>query len=602
MARGTGLEYVYDEQLIGAARPAYMNQIVHSQAKAVNFRVAAAILIVIACALAISTYNYFGHTWDEPEHIAAGMQLLDKDIYTYDIQHPPLARLAMAIGPYLAGARSFGEPGPSGEQEGRDLLYRTGKYDLLLTLARLGMLPFLIVLLGSTWLWAKRYYGLAEATLAVFFLVATPPILGHAAVAALDIPGAALCTLAFYLILRWFESGTWKFALAGGFASGLAIATKLSALPFIPLVALAWTLTWIWRRGRNTSSTLAHTARAAREQLRLRWWGQALCIAALALLCGMFSYGFSFRYIVTEQYPYNAALSYLFGASGWAHELTHAIARHIPLPVGFERLIWSIDALRHHNQAGHLSYLLGHFSTSGFRYFYVVALAVKTPLPLLLLGVGGLALLGKRAREKDWLHIAPLTAFLTLLAFCSFYSHINIGLRHVFVLYPLLAIAASVFSLHVWRRYRQLSVRAALIVLLVAQADALANSYPDYLAYFNVAAGRHPEKILIDSDLDWGQDLKRLDKRLNELHVTKFGFVYRGTADVVGERLPGVWMVQPFTPATGWIAASIYARETVSQGQAFAWLKRYQPLERIGKSIDLYYIPETTGPMTRARD
>jgi hypothetical protein len=114
-------------------------------------------------------------------------------------------------------------------------------------------------------------------------------------------------------------------------------------------------------------------------------------------------------------------------------------------------------------------------------------------------------------------------------------------------------------------------------------------------------AGSRPERILIDSDLDWGQDLKRLKTRLDELHVTRFGFVYRGSADVIGERLPGVWMAQPFEPATGWIAASVYARDTVLQGQAFAWLKDYKPVERIGKSIDLYFIAEPAEPGKRER-
>jgi len=134
-----------------------------------------------------------------------------------------------------------------------------------------------------------------------------------------------------------------------------------------------------------------------------------------------------------------------------------------------------------------------------------------------------------------------------------------------------------------------------LAALLAWQISSLWIEYPDYLPYFNFIAGDHPEKMLIDSDLDWGQDLQRLEMRLTELHVKKFGFVYRGSADVVGEHLPGVWMVQPFNPGTGWIAASLYARDTVSQGKAFEWLKRYRPLERIGKTIDLYYIPEKLG-------
>jgi len=544
-------------------------------------------IIIASCALVASTYHYFRHTWDEPEHLAAGVQLIDKHIYTYDQQHPPLARLAMAIGPYLAGARSFGEPGPSGEQEGRDLLYRTGNYTLLLTLARIGMLPFFVVLLFATWKWTKELYGTGAAYIAIILLIATPPILGHAGIAALDVPVTALCTLAGYFMLRWLQSHTWKEAALTAVVAGLAIGTKLSALPFLALIAGAWSLCWLIATGHALS----------RKDVA-RWMGQSCSILFVALLCAMFCYGYSFRIMVDDAHPYNLALSYLFGYSGWAHNLSHDIARHIPLPVGFERLVWSIEALVKHNTDGHLSYLMGHFSKTGFRSFYLIALLVKTPLPLLIFGVAGIVFmlwqLCSHQWRQRWIYAAPAVAFVVLLVFCIFYSHINIGVRHVFVLYPLMCIAAAALMVRLWERFNTVPVRSALVAAILLQVSTLVSSYPDYLPYFNILAGDHPEKILIDSDLDWGQDLQRLEQRLNELHVTKFGFVYRGSADVIGERLPGVWMVQPFNPATGWIAASIFARDTVSQGEAFGWLKQYQPVERIGKSIDLYYIPDNT--------
>src|ERR1700733_12012296 len=71
-----------------------------------RWSLAAPVLLgVLACTLCISTYHIFGNFWDEPEHIAAGLVLIDRGEYRYDNQHPPLARLAAAIGPYLGGAR-----------------------------------------------------------------------------------------------------------------------------------------------------------------------------------------------------------------------------------------------------------------------------------------------------------------------------------------------------------------------------------------------------------------------------------------------------------------------------------------------------------------
>jgi hypothetical protein len=111
---------------------------------------AAALLALLAVRAVRQHLSVFGNFWDEPEHIAAGLVLIDRGEYRYDNQHPPLARLAAAIGPYLAGARFHGEPQPVGEAAGRELLYDSPvSYDTVLTLARLGMLPFLLLLLAA---------------------------------------------------------------------------------------------------------------------------------------------------------------------------------------------------------------------------------------------------------------------------------------------------------------------------------------------------------------------------------------------------------------------------------------------------------------------
>jgi len=112
---------------------------------------------------------------------------------------------------------------------------------------------------------------------------------------------------------------------------------------------------------------------------------------------------------------------------------------------------------------------------------------------------------------------------------------------------------------------------------------------PDYLPYFNEAVA-HPDHVLVDSDLDWGQDLRRLEHRLAELAVAHLSLAYRGTADLSREALPPFEPLLPWHAVTGWIAISALAREHDPAG--YAWLKDYRPRERVGKTIDLYYIPE----------
>src|SRR3954463_9292616 len=105
-------------------------------------------LILAVCALAgvlrmVSTYRVFNQTWDEPAHVAAGMQWLDRGGYTYEALHPPLARVMVALGPRLAGIRSAGQENVW--LEGTAILYAGGRYDRNLALARLGVLPFFLL-------------------------------------------------------------------------------------------------------------------------------------------------------------------------------------------------------------------------------------------------------------------------------------------------------------------------------------------------------------------------------------------------------------------------------------------------------------------------
>jgi len=543
------------------------------------------LLALLACALCISTYRIFGNFWDEPEHIAAGLVLIDRGEYLYDNQHPPLARLAAAIGPYLAGARFRGDPNPNGEAQGRDLLYHsTASYEQLLTLARLGMLPFLLVLLGATWSWMRHWHGDAAALLAVLFLVSSPVILGHAAVVALDVPVTALTVASLYLLLRWFETPSVPRGLGLGLSVGLAVATKMSAVPFIGIAAATLILL---RLGMLRASPLR---RPIRSQL-LRRAGSGALALALALLLVVGVYGGKLVYLTTPDMAPSKALNFIAGSRGLLHDLAYRFAARVPLPLGFQMVPLNFLGVEWHNENGHPSFLLGQIANRGWWYFYIVALTFKTTVPLLLLGLPGLALLAIRGvRETNLYLLAPSACFVSILIFCCVYSHINIGVRHVLIAYPLLAMGAGYATVAAWNRWRWRAARAALIGLTLWQASTLVYAYPDYLAYFNAMAGEHPERILVDSDLDWGgQDLRRLERVLAARHVTQLSIGYKGTADLSLEALPPYTLLAPNQPVKGWVAITMLTLQENQPG--YGWLLQYRPLQRVGKSFDLYYIP-----------
>jgi 4-amino-4-deoxy-L-arabinose transferase-like glycosyltransferase len=546
--------------------------------------IALALLAVLACALCVSTYRIFGNFWDEPEHIAAGLVLIDRGEYRYDVQHPPFARLAAAIGPYLAGARFHGEPDPIGDAAGRDLLYHSSaSYETLLTLARLGMLPFLLLLLGATFQWTRHWYGAPPALLAVLFLVSCPVILGHAAVVAVDVPVTALTMASLYLLLRWFEAPGLGRGLAFGLAAGLAVATKVSAIPFIGVAAAALAAV----RLALLRAAPLHTPLRSQLAPRVRSMAAGLLLA-LAVVFGV--YGDRLVYLTTPDLAPSRALNFYVGTHGALHDLAYRIAAHVPLPFGFAMVPENILGVEWHNTHGHLSFLLGQLASNGWWYFYPVALAVKTPLPLLLLGLTGLALLAVRgARAANLYLMAPSVCFVAIMSFCCLYSHINIGVRHVLIAYPLLAMGAGYALPALWERWCSRLARSALLALLLWQVATLAYAYPDYLAYFNAIAGEHPERILVDSDLDWGgQDLRRLERVLAARHVSSLWIGYKGTADLSLEALPPFKPLMPHQPVTGWVAITMLTLQEDPAG--YEWLQRYRPVQRVGQSFELYDI------------
>lgn len=504
------------------------------------------VLCALACALCVSTYSVYGHTWDEPEHLAAGIALLDTGEYPYDQQHPPLARIAMAIGPYLAGARSHGNAGPSGEEEGRDILY-DGHYDLYLALARIGMLPFLVLTIFTAWQWTRRLHGEAAGLLAATLVSFTPTLIGHAAVAALDVPMVGTTFFALYLLWNWFDKPGLKNAAAFGIAAGFAAGTKLSSIPFLGCTALAWWIASVVYHRRTSANGGVPTAFSPLSTVALGHAAAAAGCAAIALFA---CFGFNADHVVA-----------------------------------------SFKNLLEHNQSGHLSYFMGELRRSGWWDFYLIALGVKTPIPLLLMGLAGSVWFTRQALKKNnWLLAAPTMAWLAIFLFASAYSHINIGVRHVLIVMPLLAIPAAAFATELWQKFPQVIPRIALCAIVGSQAITMAAVKPDFLPYFNALAGAHPEKLLIDSDLDWGQDLRRLKKALTERNIRHFSFVYRGTSDLQREGFPSFEFLWPKQRATGWIAVTLLAKATGSEDGGYDWLNAYKPVARIGKSIDLYYV------------
>jgi 4-amino-4-deoxy-L-arabinose transferase-like glycosyltransferase len=462
-------------------------------------RVAAGAIVLVAIAAIVHTWTVFSQTVDEPAHVAAGAEWLS-GTYELDPQHPPLARILVAIGPLLRGAHY--EPREHWVFSGNAILYGAGNYLATLASARAGTLVFFLLGCWIVFAWTRSLWGDHAALVALTFFALQPTILGHAGLATTDMAAAATMIAAMYAVA--FAS-----PVVMGLAIAAAIASKFSAIVFLPAVLLG----------------------VRRQRLRLSTAAIAAGIAILAVLA-----------------------IYRFDAAAFVR---------------------GIQDLRTHNAEGHPSYLFGEVRREGWWYYFPVALWFKTSLPLLVAFAIGI-------RKRT----ASLVAAFALILAIAMLSRISIGVRHVLPLYPLMAIVAAYGVMQLRRPFA--------IAVVVAQIATFVLAHPDHLAYFNLTSGRDPSRILLDSNLDWGQDLLRLENACAKHGIGELHIAYFGSADLRRHRLPKLALLRSFTPVRGWIAISEMHLEDLGARNrkrgAYDWLKNYEPVERVGKSILLYRV------------
>jgi hypothetical protein len=530
-----------------------------------------AALILIAMLRIAATYRVFSCTFDEPAHIACGLEWIEGKTYNYEYQHPPLARVMMGLGLYLDGVRA-----PHRDDfwsDGETIIYSGSNYRNRLTLARMGNLPFLILAAVVVWLWGKRWFNHATGLWAVLLFLSVPAILAHAGLATLDVAAMATCALALYQLVRWREQPTMRRALILSGATALALLCKFSVPAFLVVSGIIGLIGI--RRGDCPKLEFSPMLK------------QAVAFTGVLLLLVWAGYRFRIQPVVEPDESGAVLTNAMTRVLGPRPQLLKAVARVFQVRTPFGGLLRGFAEVLNHDAKGHTSYLLGKTIKTGVWAYFPVLLTVKTPIGFLLLTLGGFGIIFYRFRAGPWQHrVTALFPFGILLVCMN--ARINIGLRHILPIYPLLALLAGHAAAELSKQWKTRWLAVGLAGWVVI---ACAMAHPDYLPYFNAIAGSHPEEIVAGSDLDWGQDLDRLSARLRELHADHVGIAYSGGEPLSSAGLPPYTLLKPREVTTGYVAISLHI---LVPGYAangdWAWLHDRQPIERVGKSINLYSI------------
>lgn len=469
-----------------------------------------ALLIAGLCAVAVGVTRAHQRddspTFDEPIHLFAGHEYAAEGTYWLNPEHPPLLKLLAGASLGTVGFRtpSQGVPGPRALPRHFVTCFVTWLYrnvvpaDVLLACGRRPF-PFLFaVLVLCVWGSARSLSGPGAGILAAGLIALEPNFVGHAGVIHTDVGAALTMTAAVVLALFAVEKGSVAWWGAAGVALGVALAAKFTAVLLVPLFPLLPLVQAVAGRPRPEAR------RVVRGLL-----GSLLALgAALAVLWG--AYAWCLRNMPAPDAE-EAVRLFLLDRQAPRSEVERiaALSRFSP-PLGhYVAGLAGVELLSEHGRG--TNFFHGETSEHAFPLYFPAAFLLKTTPSFLVFTLAVFVLGGRELfRFRTLALLLPAAAVMG----AAMLSRFNIGVRHILPVYPLLAIAGAGILAERLPRLFPLAAGA----LLLGSATSLFLTHPNEMSYFNFIAGgtEGGERWFSDSNVDWGQDLKRLGATLRE--------------------------------------------------------------------------------------
>jgi len=545
-------------------------------------------------------------TTDESPHITAGYSYLRFQDMRLNPEHPPLIKDAAAI-PLLFQDINFPIDHPAWTSMvnaqwdlGPQFLYRSGNNpDKIIFWGRIA--PILITLLFG-WLvfqWARQLFGDKWALFTLALFAFSPTILAHGRLITTDVPAAFAFFAAIYYYLKLLKNPSRKNLIIAGIIFAIAQLTKFSLVllfGFLPGITLLWIL-------------------VSGFSLRKIWLAALRFTAVLAITALMILPVYQFHVLNYPPLKQAADIQHILQNNKFP-ALTEALVWMSDKPVlrAYAQYILGVSMVFMRVAGGNTAYFLGEVSNQGWWYYFPVVFLLKVPTALLVLIATSLILFSLRlyhliaiankwyrrladALENNFNEVAMLL-FVLFYWVISITGNLNIGVRHVLPSFPFIYLLIT-GQLKRWCQDAPPRLRQGGIMLVLALLAWYAISslrvYPHFIPHFNELAGGADGgyRYVVDSNLDWGQDLRRLKKFVEKNKIDRIKVDYFGGGDVkyyLGEKAE-IWHADN-GPATGWLAVSASFLQTsrAYPWASYEWLDKYAPVKKIGYSIFVYNV------------
>ena len=577
-------------------------------------------LIVIVClsffgAMCMLSARGQSLTMDETVYMSVGAFMVEKHVFDYNPEQPPVPKLLAGLA-NIGVKKSIPKPFEVGQflRENRDNLQRMAMRARAM-IAMLGVIACLFV-----YLFSRRLFGRAGGLFSLACCCLCPNLLANAGLITGDLPAACFCAGTLFFVARLWERFRWidMIAAAALFAAGMGSKFTLVLVPVVmPLFGMM-----AGSDGRETenATTEGSAGRASRSWIGLRLCGfsRGLCLAALLVLGSLpfiwMLYGCEIGTVsrAIEEPEVKALIRDLASskaglAATLAGQVLVAGSFHIPSPSFISGLLKTF-AIRGDMPA----YLAGRISYTGWWHYYLAVIALKTPIAFLAVWIAALfSAVLRQPRLKDPEILCLCFALLMTVVMSA--SPKQLGLRYVLPIYPLLfVISGRVLSRPSTEGSGASGMRwpkkAAAAALLIWGLGTNLSAFPHYLTYLNEYAGDRKLGVLwvADSNLDWGQDLIGLKRYMDRAKIPSVKFSYFGNVNPEYYGVNYEYLYSPSfvrkreadlfprcLPVDGYVAISAtnLAGEFIDPHDCYAWVRKYEPIEVVGNTIFVYYIP-----------
>lgn len=591
-------------------------------------------------------------TMDEQAHIPSGYTYVKYADMRLNPEHPPLIKYLSGI-PLAFMDLKFPTDDPgwkTGINEQWNLgnkFIHSNNADAITFWSRFPIILIALILGIFIFQWTRELAGTAAGLFALVLYAFNPNVLGHNHYVTTDLGIAAFIFFAFYFFVKFLKKPDFKNTVLAGLFLGLAELAKFSAVLLFPIFGLIL-VTYALARNKPEFEVIS----TFRYKWKHLWiYIRKFIIALIVCFGAIYAVYFITTFRMPEGKVSDVAKTVLSdeGKGGITKSIIVKMDQSDVLrPMSEYVLGVAMVFLR--VSGGNTYYFFGEVDNHARMSYFPAVFALKETLPMLFLLIFSLIYAITKALKNTFekpgsylrkilvsigLYLRTGVAQYSMLAFIALYSYLsvtgnlNIGFRHLFPILPFAYVLVAKQSFEFLKGLNEHSIKMFKIVLAVLVFWIILEPiifFPSFISYFNEAAGgpKNGYKYLTDSNLDWGQDLKRLRNWVDEYnkcsdlmknnslicmnfssvnpHPT-FGKIEKIRVDYFGGSNPEYYLKEKFIPwhasldpEPGWYAISaeflqesIYKKKSPGEND-YSWTKNHNPI-RIGDSIFVFRVP-----------